>query len=201
MKTQLVMPRKEWPQEIIVEPSRLAMPLWGETEGDIQAAYSADTFPKIKTFTHEGHLFTNCGGWCEHEMHCHPLIPEMAYQGPQPAQFTYEGQSAVYRGKKVRLGPCVKFVIRERTPEEWADLLRRQYAHGGYFVAGKSYCEMLNDFLQRDNLPEGERAAIQSELARPDLPNTQNEMLERIKSDSTSPVGSNDISQLTLPGL
>src|SRR4051812_37078364 len=52
---------KQWPDEIFVEPSRLATGIWGEREGDIAAAYCADTFPKIKTFSHEGQLYVNTG--------------------------------------------------------------------------------------------------------------------------------------------
>ena len=40
---------------------RFSSGLWRVPEGDIAAAYCADTFPKIKVFTHEGRLFTNCG--------------------------------------------------------------------------------------------------------------------------------------------
>jgi hypothetical protein len=203
MRNQLAIPRKEWPKEIIVEPSRLASGIWGEPEGDINAAYCADIFPKIRTFVHEGQLFTNCGGWSGHEVNCYPLIPESVYQGPEPAQFTYEGRDAVYRGQKVKLGPCVKFAIRDQTPDEWVDLLQRQYAHGGYFAAGKSYSEVLQNFLQRENLPDGERAAIESELARTDLPNTQSEMLKRLsgKSIPNATAKADDINQLVLPGL
>jgi hypothetical protein len=47
----LVTEAKQWPEEIFVEPWRLATGIWGEREGDIAAAYCADTFPKIKTFS------------------------------------------------------------------------------------------------------------------------------------------------------
>jgi hypothetical protein len=201
MMPQITIPKKEWPEEIRVEPSRLAMGIWGEPEGDIQAAYSADTIPKIKTFAHEGHLFTNCGGRCEEAMNCYPLIPEALYQGPGPAKYTYEGMNAVHRGQNVRLGPCVKFVVRERTQAEWAHLLRRKYAHGGMFAAGKSYAEMLGDFLEKYGLREGEKAAIENELAGADLPSSQQEMLERLSSENVAAVPAKDHSQLTLPGL
>lgn len=54
-------------------------------EGDISAAYCADTFPKIKVFTREGRLFTNCG--CNYlkyfaaEVNSCPLIPPDEYRG------------------------------------------------------------------------------------------------------------------------
>jgi hypothetical protein len=56
---------------------RFSSGLWRVPEGDIAAAYCADTFPKIRVFTHEGRSFTNCG--CTYskyfaaEVNCYPL--------------------------------------------------------------------------------------------------------------------------------
>ena len=173
--------QKTWPEEVFVEPSRLETGIWGNPEGDIQAAYCADTFPKIRTFTHDGQLFTNCGGCAEESMGCYPLIPESDYNGPEPRQYTYESKASIYHGQKFRLGPKVKFTVRARSLDEWTNLLCRRYAHGGYFAAGKTYRDVLVQFLERERTPEAERTAIEAELARTDLPETQTEMLERLR--------------------
>lgn len=45
--------------EVIVEPHRLFSGLFGNKEGDINAAYSCDVFPKIRTpFIHLGKHYT-----------------------------------------------------------------------------------------------------------------------------------------------
>ena len=203
MNHQLIVPQKDWPKEILVDASRLAMGIWGETVGDIHAAYSADTFPKIRAFEHEGRFFTNCGGMVEQAMDCYPLIPETLYQSPEPTAFSYEGRAAIYLGQRVKLGPRVTFVARDRTPEEWALHLRRQYAYGGCFAAGKSYREVLQSLSETSQLREGEKMAIESELSGTDLPNTQKEMVERLSSESllTCPERDRGMSQLTLPGV
>ena len=77
-------------------------------------------------------------------------------------------------------GPKVAFTIRERTVEEETDLLRRRYAHGGYFAAGKTYRQLLLEFQRRDNVSENLVAAINAELARAKLPTTQQEMLAQL---------------------
>jgi len=48
--------------KIMTHWRRFSSGLWRVPEGDISAAYSAESFPKIKVFTHEGKLFTNGGG-------------------------------------------------------------------------------------------------------------------------------------------
>jgi len=40
---------------------RCSMGLWRIREGDIAAAYSVSTFPKVSVFVHEGRWFTNGG--------------------------------------------------------------------------------------------------------------------------------------------
>jgi hypothetical protein len=114
-----------WPEKIIVEPSRLAWGIWGEPEGDINAAYCADTLPKIRTFRHEGQLFTNMGG-SEDSADCYPLLPAAGGNSAEPRPYSYEGNEVVFQGKKYRLGHKVKFVARERTLEEGVSLLQRQ---------------------------------------------------------------------------
>ena len=170
---------RSWPREILIEPCRLACGLWGYKEGDIRVAYCADTFPKIKTFLHEGQLFTNCGGTSE-SMDCYPLISAEYYMGPERIPYSYEGSLVTWNHRACRLGPKVAFTIRERTVEEETDLLRRQYAHGGYFAAGKTYRQLLLEFQRRDNVSENLVAAINAELARAKLPTTQQEMLAQL---------------------
>lgn len=184
MKELFTVAQRKWPEEVLVEPSRLAMGIWGDTEGDIQAAYCGETFPKIKTFLHEGHLFTNCGGCAEQSVNCYPLVPESDYHGPEPRRYSYEGRAAKFKGCNFKLGPKVKFTIRPRSLADWVDVLRRQYAHGGYFAAGKTYHDVLMNFQERPLIPDGERKAIETELARPDLPVTQRLMLDRLHQKS-----------------
>ena len=87
-----------------------------------------------------------------------------------------------YRGGKFKLGPRVKFTVRERTVEEWTDLLRRQYAHGGYFAAGKTYKRVLRNFRQKTRrvMSRNEHVAIELELRTDDQPRTQTQMLSRL---------------------
>jgi hypothetical protein len=192
----------EWPQEIIVEPPRLASGVWGEHEGDISAAYCADTFPKIKAFVHEGQLYTNCGGTND-SMTCYPLIPTEHYNGRKKQPHSREGETVNYKHESFTLGPKIKFTSRPRTFDEETSLLRRMYAYGGQFAANKSYRAMLLEFLDRYGGRQGEKTAIETELARENLPNTQAEMLVQIggharKSESDD---EQDISQPTLPGF
>src|SRR5438309_3223262 len=50
-----------WPDSVTVNWRRLSHGLRRVPEGDIHAAYSAESFPRIAVFSHEGRLFTNCG--------------------------------------------------------------------------------------------------------------------------------------------
>jgi hypothetical protein len=198
MNDLLKAPQRSWPSEITVEPSRLAMGIWGESEGDISAAYCADTFPKIKTFVHDGQLFANLGGLAEESIGGYPLVPEQDYSGPEPRQYTYEGRTAIFKGVQYKLGPKVIFAVRERTIEEWTDLHRRMYADGGYFAAGKTYRQVLLDFREKARVSETKLAAIDAELALANLPSTQQEMLARLHVLSTSPITQLEGSQMEL---
>ncbi len=193
--------QRAWPAEILVEPARLEMPIWGRSEGDICAAYCADKFPKVKTFLHDGQLFTNCGGLAEESMQCYPLIPETDYQGPEPRQYSYEGRAVTYKGRSFKLGPQVKFTVRPRTLEEWTDLLRRQYAHGGYFASGKTYHEVLHYFLESWRTSEEEKKAIHVELTQPNPPLTQKEMLGRLGRPTSGSKKDASVMQLSFAGL
>ena len=178
---------RSWPREILIEPSRLACGLWGYKEGDVHAAYCADTFPKIRTFLHEGQLYANCGGASD-SMDCYPLIPAENYVGPEQIPYSYEGSQVTWNRRACRLGPKVAFTVRERTVEEEVDLLRRQYAHGGYFAAGRTYRQLLLEFEKCDNPSNNLVAAINAELARVELPNTQQEMLAQLAGPSVPQV-------------
>ena len=200
---QLHAEARTWPDEIIVEPSRLASGIWGEPEGDIAAAYSADIFPKIRTFIHDRQVFTNTGtamGTSNNEegFDGYPLIPEAEYTGPEPKRYTYEGRSVLYRGRSCRLGPRVKFVSHTRTVEEWIDLLRRQYAHGGYFASGKNYRQVLLYFKEGRQSVLNYQKAIEAELATENQPNTQTEMLARLGKARTALLPAKQGNQLEL---
>lgn len=174
-----------WPEEISVEPSRLSIGLWGETEGDIASAYCAHTFPKIRCFTHEAHLFTNTGRTCgfgKDSVDAYPLILEEDYKGPESKPYSYEGERVRYKGRNFRLGARVRFIARERSVAEWVDLMRRQYAYGGYFASGKTYAELLAEFGEEASISTNQRAAIDTEAARADLPQTQEEMLKQLEA-------------------
>ena len=111
------------PPRIVTHWRRFSSGLWRVPEGDIAAAYCADTFPKIKVFTHEGRLFTNCG--CNYskylaaEVNCYPLIPPDEYRGAENVPYSYEGREAAYKGRVFKLGAKVLFVASDPTLEEW----------------------------------------------------------------------------------
>jgi len=197
MTSKIFGERKSWPKRVIVEPFRLSWGLWGESKGDISAAYCADTFPKIRTFTHEGWLFATLAMSAD-SADGYPLIPEAEYNGLGRKKYSHEGRTAIWKKQKFRLGPKVTFMIRERTCDEWIDLMRRQYAHGGAFASGKSYREVLISFSEEEGISEANAAAIQIELGRSDSPVTQSEMLKLLSNkgpmDHPSP-------QLRLPGF
>src|ERR1041385_1103282 len=46
---------------IVAHWKRFACGLWRLPEGDISAAYCADTFPRLKAFPHEGRLYMTGG--------------------------------------------------------------------------------------------------------------------------------------------
>jgi hypothetical protein len=169
------------PPRITTHWRRFATGLWRMPEGDIAAAYCADTFPKIKVFTHEGRLFTNCG--CnysktfETEANCYPLIPADEYHGADSVPYSYEGREAAYRGKVFRLGAKILFVSSDPTIDEWRHLLRVIYADGGYFVAGCDYGEFLANRFDPGS-PNGRTARLQeiAECAAKAMPRTQEEM-------------------------
>lgn len=169
------------PDRIVIDWRRLSSGLWSVPEGDIQAAYCADTFPKIKVFMHEGRLFTNCGGHFSGAIRaaadCYPLIPTDEYRGPEPKQYTYEGREAAYQGQVFKLGRKVVFEASDPTVDEWRRLLRVLYAEGGMFAHGVTYLEFLDQRLSPKS--ENEKTAHFKELAEcgsGSTPRTQAEM-------------------------
>jgi len=169
------------PPRIVTHWRRFSNGLWRVPEGDIAAAYCADTFPKLKVFTHEGRLFTNCGcnfsNAIETEANCYPLIPADEYHGAESTPYSYEGREAAYRGQVLKLGAKVLFVSSDPTLEEWRHLLRILYADGGCFASNCTY----GGFLANRYAPKSEngRAAWMEELAECGgrlMPRTQEEM-------------------------
>ncbi len=164
MNAELLIPseQRSWPDKVATSWRRFSSGLWRVVEGDISAAYCAETFPKIKVFTHEGRLFTNCGGHFSGPVNagadCYPLIPAAEYAGPEPRRYTYEGREACYRSEVVRLGPKVVFLASDATVEEWQSLLRAMYAEGGWFARQADYGSFLNENTNLAKTPNGKAA-------------------------------------------
>jgi hypothetical protein len=183
-----------WPDSVTVNWRRISHGLWRVPEGDIHAAYSAESFPRIAVFSHEGRLFTNCGvhycGAVHAEADCYPLIPAAEYRGPEQRQYTYEGREAAYRGEVFRLGPKVVFKTSDPTVEEWRRLLRLHYADGGMFAARCTYLEYLDQQFAPNS--DNEQSARQKELAECALrgaPRTQAEMRRLLENEGDSAHG------------
>jgi hypothetical protein len=157
-----------WPEKVVTGWRRFSSGLWRVPEGDIQAAYCADTFPKVKVFTHDGHPFANCGGHFSGPIaagaDCYPLILSSDYRGPEPRRYSYEGLEAHYQGRKYKLGPKVLFAATDATVDEWRRLFRVQYADGGWFARQATY----GLFLAEDHSAsksENAAEALKRELA------------------------------------
>ena len=146
---------------------RFSLGLWRVPEGDIAAAYSTSTMPKVSVFIHEGRLFTNGGSnfskLVHAEVNAYPLILADEYFGAESVPYSYEGRAVTYKGKSFRLGAKVIFISSDPTVDEWRRLLRSLFADGGYFASGCEY----NEFLTERCTPESEngRAASLMELA------------------------------------
>jgi hypothetical protein len=170
MNSDILVPSvaRTWPDKIVTDWRRFSSGLWRVPEGDIQAAYSAETFPRVKAFTHGGVLFTNGGGFSagpvDAAANCYPLVPPNDYHGPEPQRYTYEGREACFRGEVFKLGPKIVFVATDGTVEEWRRLLRAMYADGGWFARHASYGLFLNED-SRESKSENARKALHLELA------------------------------------
>ena len=180
-----------WPDSVTVNWRRLSHGLWRVPEGDIHAAYSAESFPRIAVFSHEGRLFTTCGvhfcGAVHAEADCYALIPGGEYRGPEQRQYTYEGREAAYRGEVFRLGPKVVFKTSDPTVGEWRRLLRVHYADGGLFAAGRTYLEFLDQrFTPKSKNEESARQEELDECARHGMPGSQPEMRRLLENEGDS---------------
>lgn len=177
------------PARIITHWRRFSNGLWRVPDGDIAAAYCADTFPKIKVFTHEGRLFTNCG--CHYskyvaaEINSHPLVPPDEYHGAENVPYSYEGRETTYKGRAFKLGTKIFFVASEPTLAEWRHLCRILYADGGYFASGCTYTEFVGNRFdpESDNGRDARFKELVECAARP-MPRTQEEMRHFLAEES-----------------
>jgi len=179
------------PERIVTDWRRFSSGLWRLPEGDIQAAYCADTFPKVKVFMHAGRLFANCSGHFSGPIRaaadCYPLIPADDYRGPEPRRYSYEGCKAACQGEVFKLGAKVVFEASDSTVDEWRRLFRVLYADGGMFARGVTYLEFLDQRLSSKS--ENERAAHLKELVECGLdtmPRTQAEMQRLLEGDDAA---------------
>jgi hypothetical protein len=167
------------PDKAVTHWRRFSSGLWRVPEGDISAAYCAESFPKIKVFTHEGKLFTNGGGHFSGPVaagaDCYLLIPANEYRGPEPRRYTYEGREACFRGEVFKLGPKVVFVAADASVEEWRQLFRAMYADGGWFARHSTYELFLNED-SRLPLSKNALAALRLELTGDLLTHSKQEM-------------------------
>ena len=178
------------PPRIVTHWRRFSNGLWRVPEGDIAAAYCADVFPRIKVFTHEGRLFTNCGcnysKYIEAEVNCYPLISPDEFRGAESVPYSYEGREAVYRGKVFKLGAKVLFVASDPTLAEWRHLIRVLYADGGYFVGYTTYLKFLvNHFMPKSKTGMEARSQEMGECAARQMPQNQDEMRRLLTQEIT----------------
>jgi hypothetical protein len=154
-------------ERIITHWRRFSMGLWRVPEGDIAAAYSTSTLPKVNVFVHEGRRFTNGGcafsKWLHAEADCYPLIVADEYRGAESIPYSHEGHEVAYRGKVFRLGAKIIFATSDPTVDEWRQSARVIYAEGGYFAAHCTYTEFIGNRF--DPQSENGRAARFKELA------------------------------------
>jgi len=170
---------RQSPDKVVTHWRRFSSGLWRVPEGDISAAYCAESFPKIKVFIHEGKLFTNGGGHFSGPVgagaDCYLLIPANEYRGPEPRRYTYEGREACFRGEVFKLGPKVVFVATDASVEEWRQLFRVMYADGGWFARHSNYGLFLNED-SRLPLSENALSALRLELTGDLLAYSKQEM-------------------------
>jgi hypothetical protein len=191
MNSDILVPSvaRTWPDKIVTDWRRFSSGLWRVAEGDIQAAYSAETFPRVKAFTHGGVLFTNGGGFFSGPVaaaaNCYPLIPANDYHGPEPQRYTYEGREACFRSEVFKLGPKIMFVAADATVEEWRRLFRTMYADGGWFARHASYGLFLNED-SRESKTENAREALRLELTGDLLTRSKAEMQQLLDGQQPS---------------
>jgi hypothetical protein len=175
---------------IVTSWRRFSCVLWRVGEGDISAAYSADTMPRVKVFSHESRLYTNGGGhskWLLAEVNAYPLIHPDEYHGPDNAPYSYEGKTVTFKGKTYRLGPKTVFVASDPTVDEWRHLCRVLYADGGYFASGCTYTEFIGNRFDPESV-NGREARFKelAECGSKAMPRTQEEMRRLLESGTGS---------------
>jgi hypothetical protein len=189
MNAELLLPSgsRTWPEKVVIGWRRFSSGLWRVPEGDISAAYSGETFPKIKVFSLEGGLFTNCGGHFSGPVaagaDCYPLIPAHEYRGPEPRRYAYEGREACYRSEVFKLGRKVVFVANDASVDEWRHLLRAMYADGGWFARHANYGLFLNED-SRIPISDNARAALGLEGAGDLISHSKAEMQRLLDADN-----------------
>jgi hypothetical protein len=164
----------------VISWRRFSCGLWRVPEGDISDAYSAETMPRVKVFSHEGRLYTSGGGhskWLLAEVNGYPLIHPDEYRGPDTVPYSYEGKPVTHKGKSYRLGPKTIFVASDPTVAEWRHLCRVLYADGGYFASGCTYTEFVDGRFDPDSV-NGREARFKelAECGGTAMPRTQEEM-------------------------
>ena len=169
------------PERIITRWQRFSSGLRQMPKGDICAAYSAHTLPRVSVFRHEGRMFTAGAilflGTVHAEATSYPLLPVGSYAGPDSCPYSYEGRMVSHQGKAFRLGPKIVFIASEPTVEEWRKLMRVIYAHETRGSAQCTYLEFVDQGLSSKS--ENAQTARFKELAECGtgrMPRTQEEM-------------------------
>ena len=166
---------------IVTQWRRFSSGLWRVCEGDIAAAYSASTLPKVQVFSHAGRLYTNGGcvfsKWLHAEVNGYPLIASEEYHGVESVPYSYQGREVAYKGKSFRLGEKTIFVASDPTVEEWRHQCRVLYAEGGYFASGCTYTEFVGNRFDPQSA-NGREARFKelAECGARAMPRTQEEM-------------------------
>jgi hypothetical protein len=160
MMPELAITRHRWPDRIVVPWQRLECGLWRRPQGDINAAYSANSLPIVRAFLHEQRPFTTLGLHYHPvrptEAWCHPLLPPDS--PPSSAGFR-EGTEVIWKRRPFRLGPQVIFAGTELAVQDWRCRLRIYYADGGCYARQPCY----RDFLAGQ--PEGQPPAFTQAVA------------------------------------
>jgi hypothetical protein len=191
MNNDILLPSvaRTWPDKIITDWRRFSSGLWRVPEGDIQAAYSAESFPRVKVFNQNSGLFTNSGGFFTGPVaaaaDCYPLIPVNDYRGPKPQRYTYEGREAFFRADGFKLGPKVVFVATDARVEDWRQLFRVMYADGGWFARHTSYGLFLSEGRHESKCVNA-REALRLEFAGDLLGHSKSEMQQFLDGDQSS---------------
>lgn len=152
-------------EPIVTDWRRFSSGLWRIPEGDIAAAYSAESFPKVKTFTHEGTTFTNLGACfsknvIDTAVDAYQLLVPGTIAPPPKIQYSYQGEKVKVGGREFHLGSKVVFQSANPSIDEWRNLLRVIYAEGGYFACQPTFREFLECYAQEEgNI--GKAAAIE----------------------------------------